>query len=183
MTDIKHQLQNECIPNWDIKHLFIGTFNPEGGDKVNYYYGREKNQTWRILSHIFGDNFNPNEKLFFNLLKKHKIACVDMINMVSVPKDRIKDVKGKGYKDSQIINSSVIRVYNTQTILEIINKNKGVKKYTTFGKGSTLKEWQREIDKLGNVMPLVSPSLAARVPKGSNKFDYMLSDWESKIIH
>jgi hypothetical protein len=106
-----------------------------------------------------------------------------MINMVSVPKDRIKDVKGKGYKDSQIINTSVIRYYNTHTILEIIKKNKGVKLYTTFGKGSALKEWQKEIDKLGSVIPLVSPSLAARVPKGSNKFNYMLSDWKSKIKH
>jgi G:T/U-mismatch repair DNA glycosylase len=181
MTEIKHQLENESIPIWKIKYLFLGTFNPEGGEKVNYYYGREKNQTWRLISDIFGEDFNVNEKSFFNLLKKHKIACVDMINKVSASKEKIDKITGKGYKDSEIINSSVIRHYNTKVILKIKKQNKGINIYSTYGKGSSLKEWQNEIIKIGKIIQLVSPSLAARVPKGKNKYDYMLSDWKGKI--
>ncbi len=42
MKTICHQLYSETyyVPNWPIKHLFLGTFNPEGGEKVPYYYGR-----------------------------------------------------------------------------------------------------------------------------------------------
>jgi len=181
MEAIKHQLKNKSIPEWDIQYLFIGTFNPDGGEKVKYYYGRTKNQTWKILSSIFCDSFNVNEKSFFDKLKKHKIACVDMINKVTASKERINKIIGDGYKDSEIINLSVIREYNTQTIIDIIKKNNGVKVFTTFGNGSSLTEWKKEVEKLGKVIALVSPSLAARVPKGKNKYDFMLCDWKSKI--
>lgn len=48
MKLINHQFINEpfFLPNWEVKHLLIGTFNPEkiseGGVSVNYYYGRQK---------------------------------------------------------------------------------------------------------------------------------------------
>lgn len=182
MREIEHQLKNNSIPKWDVKHLFIGTFNPQSGQQVNYYYGREKNQLWKILSRIFDENFDTKDQSFFKLLIKHKIACIDMINKVFSPDDRIEKIIGKGYNDNEIINSFVTREYNTETILNIINKNKGITVYTTFGKGSSLKEWKKEIEKLGEVRQLVSPSLAARVPKGKKKFDFMLSDWKNKII-
>ncbi len=41
---ISHQLANEkfFIPDWPLKHLFLGTFNPSGGETVSYFYGRKK---------------------------------------------------------------------------------------------------------------------------------------------
>ena len=95
--------------------------------------------------------------------------------------DRSDRIIGKGYKDTEIINESVKRSYTTEAIIEIINKNKNIKVYTTWGNGSKLKEWRGETAKLGGVIKLKSPSLAARVPKGSIKFDYMLDDWSEKI--
>ena len=65
-----------------------------------------------------------------------------MINKVSASKEKVDKITGKGYKDSEIINSSVIRHYNTKVILEIKKQNKGINIYSTYGKGSTLKEWQ-----------------------------------------
>jgi hypothetical protein len=180
-TIIKHQLQGE-IPTWPIEFLFIGTFNPAGGDKVNYYYGREKNQFWKLLSELFEVKFNPNASDFRQLLKKHKIACIDMIDQVEANADRIKKILGEGYKDSEIINNAVKRRYNTSLINTIISRNPGIKVYSTWGNGQNLKEWKAEIEKLGEITPLVSPSLAARVPKGENKFNFMLADWRKKII-
>lgn len=181
MKEIKHQLKNNHLPKWEVKYLFIGTFNPAGGEKVNYYYGRDKNQTWKLLSNIFCEEFDPNSKTFFELLKKHKIACIDMINMVNASREQINKITGKGYKDSELINSSVKREYNTSNILKLIERNHGINIYTTWGKGSNLAEWKDEVSRLGKVTNLVSPSLAARVPKGSNKFEYMLNDWKGKI--
>lgn len=31
------------IPSWDIKYFFLGTFNPNKGKKVNYFYSRKTN--------------------------------------------------------------------------------------------------------------------------------------------
>ena len=183
MKTINHQLKETdyYIPNWDIKHLFVGTFNPEGGERVEYYYGRPKNQTWKLISEIFSDKFDPTSKDFFKLLKKHKIGCVDMIDKVIASEEMIDSIIGEGYQDSKIINTSVIRIYNTDKIIDIINKNTGIKVYSTWGKGSDLKEWRNEKEKLGEIIPLASPSMAAKVPKGEKKFNYMLSDWKSKI--
>lgn len=185
MQAIDHQLKNESFyfPKWKVEHLFIGTFNPQGGEKVNYYYGRKKNQTWKLISEIFCSDFDPNSKTFFKLLEKHRIACVDMLDRIDATEDRFDRIIGKGYKDSEIINGSVQRHYNTTKIQKLINENSGINVYTTWGKGSNLNEWKKEVEKLGRINSLVSPSLAARVPKGENKFAYMLADWKKKVKH
>jgi len=179
----KHQLSSYqfYIPDWEVKHLLIGTFNPEGGDKVKYYYGRSKNQTWKLLSEIFNDTFDPDSPDFFTLLKNHKIACIDMIHEITAPAEGVEYIIGKGYKDSAIINNKVTRTYNTSNIKRVIEANKNIHIYSTWGKGSNLLEWKKETAKLGNLIPLVSPSLAARVPRGVNKFEFMLNDWKSKL--
>jgi hypothetical protein len=53
--------------------------------------------------------------------------------------------------------------------------------FSTWGKGAKLKEWKNEVSILGPVISLVSPSLAARVPKGEIKFNFMLNDWSHKF--
>jgi hypothetical protein len=52
---MKHQFYTKdfFIPSWDIKYLFLGTFNPNEGEKVNYFYTRKTNLLWPILSKIF----------------------------------------------------------------------------------------------------------------------------------
>lgn len=184
MEKIIHQLANRpfFVPEWNVDYLFLGTFNPEGGESVPYYYSRTRNQTWPTLSKIFKVDFNPKDKNFFDLLKSKRIACMDMILSVEIPTDSRNYIIGKGYSDSKIINAHVIRQYSTNQILSIINKNPGCKVYSTWGKGSALKEWQLEINKIPNKIALVSPSLVARVPKGVNKVEYILADWRSKII-
>jgi len=184
MITIQHQLKNEqyYIPNWPIKFLFLGTFNPQGGENVNYYYGREKNQTWTLLSEIFKTSFNPRDSNFLDKIKKYGIGCIDMIDEVRAPQHFIENINGKGYKDSKIINKVVERTYNTTIIQGLILKNPNVKVFSTWGKGSNLKEWKNEINKIENLISLVSPSLAARVPQGESKFQFMLDDWKSKIL-
>lgn len=184
MKRIEHQLSSKdyYIPNWPVKHLFLGTFNPTGGDKVNYHYGRNRNQLWPLLREITGSEFNLEIRSeFFEDLKHHGIACMDMIHSVSVPADKIDHVLGKGYNDSKIINGYTNREYNTPSIQEVIQNNTNIRVYSTWGKGQSLKEWQNEVAKIQGVVPLVSPSMAARVPKGANKFEFMLKDWKTKI--
>lgn len=184
MTRINHQLlnQNFFVPKWEINHLFLGTFNPEGGDEVSYFYGRKRNQTWKLLSEIFKEEFNPEEfDIFLTKLKKHQIACMDIIKSVKVRDEDISFVTGNGYSDSKLINNVNEREHNTANIIDVIKKNPGVRVYSTWGKGPKIKNWNIEIDKIGSIINLTSPSMAARVPKGTKKYDYMLKDWSSKI--
>ena len=74
-----------------------------------------------------------------------------MINQVEVSEDRIDRILGKGYKDTEIINRSVKRIYNTTAIQKVIKENNGIKVYSTWGKGSNLKEWKRENSEIGRI--------------------------------
>lgn len=180
---IQHQLINKDIftPNWEIKHLFLGTFNPEGGDEVAYYYGRERNKTWELLSTIFKTELNPRNSDFLTKIKNLGIACIDIISVVEVSED-IADKIIKGYKDSDLFNGKVKRKYNIDLINKVILKNPDIQIYSTWGKGSSFKKIDKyEISRINDTIPLVSPSMLAKVPKGVKKFDYMLKDWKSKI--
>lgn len=185
MVEIMHQFSDKdfYIPNWEVKNLFIGTFNPNCGEKVKYYYGREKNKTWEILSKIFEEQFDTNSKDFLDKIKIHKIACMDLIHSVTVCENSKQYICGKGYSDNKIINNYVTREYNTEKINKIISENLGLKIYSTWGSGSTLKEWKNQVSKIDNGMiKLKSPSMAAKVGKGVQKFPYMLNDWTNKIL-
>ena len=190
MPTIRHQFINEdfFIPKWEIKHLFLGTFNPmpanggSEGQKVNYFYGRERNQTWKLLSEIFQITFDVNAKDFKQKLVESKIACMDMLNSVICEDALLPDILGQGFKDAAIINNKVKRTYNTQSITETIQKNSGIIVYSTWGKGSSIKEWIIETEKIKNITPLASPSLAAKVPKGTKKYEYMLENWKKNIL-
>lgn len=184
MKTILHQFHKEdfYVPKWTIRHLFLGTFNPSGGQKVNYYYGRDSNRTWEILSKISGVHFDPsNFYSFQKLLEKYGIACMDLIHSVKAPEERINRILGEGYKDTEIINKSTLRAYSTNSIVNVIKANPNAAIYSTWGKGSSFNEWKEEVCKLKNIVNLVSPSMAARVPKGQAKFEYMHADWKSKI--
>lgn len=184
MRKVVHQLAGNdyYVPHWPIKYLFLGTFNPEGGDKVNYYYGREKNQFWPILRELTGLELDLNNPLkFLKEIQVYGIGCMDMIHSLNVPETEIQYVTGKGFSDAKIINGSVNRDYNTARINQLIKENKGIQVFSTWGQGSNLKEWRNEVEKIQGIIPLVSPSVAARVPKGTKKFEFMVDDWRSKF--
>ena len=186
---INHQLlENECfIPNWKINFLFLGTFNPDGGEKVRYYYGRKKNQTWPTLAKIFNDKrllHESNDFDFFSSLKENGIACMDLIKKVECNEIDRGNILGKGYSDSRIINNRIKREYLIDEILEVIKSNKNCVVFSTWGNGSSLRDWVKHVNLLKqevDIVNLVSPSLVAKVPKGKNKVEYIESSWRSKV--
>jgi len=189
MITVNHQLIDEPFfaPKWKVKHLFLGTFNPQGGDPVRYFYGRSKNFTWKILDEVFPNQFQDLDlKLrgdFFERLDANGVACMDMIRSIEVAAGKVNLVTGKGYSDLVIINNQVQRIYNTHAINSVINANPGIRVYSTWGTGSTLSEWKRQLSLIeAPILSLKSPSPVARVPLGTNKYNYVLEDWRQKII-
>lgn len=166
------------IPDWPLKHLFIGTFNPSYGRRVSYYYGRCENRAWELLSKVFGVELDPDTPEFLDRLKDLQIGCMDMIASVELPKGVAPP---EGYRDADIINGRVMREYNTDAIIGVIRRNLGLRVYSTWGNGPTLQAWKQEIGRVGSMVSLVSPSMVAWVPKGTKKFEHMLKDWREKV--
>lgn len=170
--------RNYYVPDWPLCHLFLGTFNPSYGRQVKYYYGRCENRTWDLLSDVFGIELYPTSDEFLDRLKTLGIGCMDVIHSVEFT---AAEGPPEGYRDADIINCRVTREYNTKEIIKVIGRNPGVQVYSTWGKGPKLLEWKKEIEVLENLVPLVSPSMLAKVSKGTKKFEYMLKDWREKV--
>jgi hypothetical protein len=108
---------------------------------------------------------------------------MDMIRSIEIAAEKVNLVTGKGYSDSVIINNQVKRTYNTHAINSIIQANHGIKVYSTWGTGSTLAEWRRQLSLIRTpIILLKSPSPVAWVPLGTNKYNYVLEDWRQKIL-
>ena len=84
-----HRFENQLIPNWEIEHLFIGTFNPSwdlnNAVQADYFYGRIRNNFWCILPIIFGgDNLkHSNLAAKLDYIKTNKIGITDLITKVT----------------------------------------------------------------------------------------------------
>jgi len=179
---IHHQLPN-LLPNYPIKILLLGTFNPKCGEPVLVHYGRKRNKTWTILSAILEESFDPNSASIQDKMKAHGIACVDIIQSVDVPENLAQGICGDGYSDSKLFAKSITKNYiDINELNDFISKNYGICVFSTWGKGSSFRKeaWER-IDNIKQLRPLVSPSLAARVPKGEKKLSYMIRNWTDCI--
>jgi len=179
---IIHQLPNN-LPDYPTKILLLGTFNPNCGEQVIVHYGRKRNKTWPVLSTIFNEDFDPKNTSINQKMKEHGIACLDIIQSVDVPENLKDRICGNGYSDSKLFAKSINRNYiNIDELNDFINKNKGICVFSTWGKGSSLsKDAWNFIRKINQLHPLVSPSLAARVPRGEKKLEYMIRNWTACI--
>lgn len=180
MIKINHHFINEdfYLPKWEVKHLFIGTFNPSGGETVPYYYGRKRNKFWKLLSEVFNTELEPKTESFFDNIKKHKIGCIDLINSVTFEEKYKEDILGKGYKDSVLFKKNIEKSYNTSEILKFISENDLTQVYFTNSGSSLNKEQKLELKKIDDVSKVVylcSPSPVN--PKRS----YCLEDYLNKI--
>ncbi len=138
MITIDHQLLNHpyFIPQWECKTLVLGTFNPEGGSKVNYFYGRETNYFWKAISVIDQKNENYyHTQIAFNndnhieLMKRYHFGCVDIVRSVICPEYFVERITGQGYSDPNLFNKIANKTYNFNHIKEYIinSRDKDVK--------------------------------------------------------
>lgn len=125
-----HQLLNKSffIPNWDCKTLVLGTFNPEGGAPVNYFYGRNSNYFWKAISvidgrseHFYHEKISNDQNDHIVLMKKNKFGCADIIKSIDCPNESIGRINGGGYSDQFIFSGNVIRQYNFEDLKKYIN--------------------------------------------------------------
>lgn len=180
MIEIRHQFEGRdwFVPDWELKVLILGTFNPQVsirgnrtcGQEVPYFYGRKKNRLWEIVGHCVNRQLDPhNDRVFFEALRQEGIGCMDILKAVRIPEEKIQVICGKGYQDSELLRKPHEREYMTEEILEIIQKNPGVLVLPTWGKGSFKKKDKLELARLPELPFLHSPSPASRRVKFEEK--------------
>lgn len=166
------------FPKWEVEHLFIGTFNPSGGETVPYYYGRKRNRFWKLLSQVLNIELDPNTDTFFENIKKYKIGCIDLIHSVKF-EEKYKDfILGKGYKDSVLFKKDIEKTYNTSEILKFISKYNLTQIYFTNSGSSLNKEQKLELKKINDVCKVVY--LCSPSPVNPNR-GQCLEDYLNKI--
>ncbi len=165
MEIIKHKFYKNPFPNWDCKTLILGTFNPEKGSNADYYYGRLRktggwsNRFWPAVNSYLEINF-PEIPLAekgdlgskIRIMDEFKFGFVDLISSVDCLNE--ENITGNGFQDSAIF-SSVNKVYfNTESIIDFLNKNKFNKVISSFGKGTSLnKKAKIELEKIITACP------------------------------
>jgi G:T/U-mismatch repair DNA glycosylase len=126
----KHRFVNELIPNWEIQHLLIGTFNPSWNEnnavQADYFYGRIRNNFWCILPKVFGGNNLKYENLATKLqyLKTKKIGITDLISNIQNADDKnVNDIKNltKGFSYN-VLNKYQLE-FETENIKKLILQN------------------------------------------------------------
>lgn len=128
---IEHQFLHKefFFPNWEIETLVLGTFNPNGGEATDYFYGRLQNNFWRTiekLCKIDQKSLQGNFVLKLELMKFYKFGCIDIIKGVTAKTDAIKTkIFGKGYSDSVLFTQKHCElIYQFDEIKEfILDKN------------------------------------------------------------
>lgn len=175
-----HQFSNKdfYFPNWKVNHLFIGTFNPEMGEKVPYYYGRSRNKFWPYLSNIFQTKLDPHCDSFFNEIMRIGIGCVDLIHSIKFVDSHLNRIQ-YGYADNDLLINRVEKTYNTPNIINTVKNNKLSKVYFTNSGSSLRIEQKAEINKISSHCEFIyicSPS-----PRNPNR-NSCLDDWRNKLL-
>ena len=137
MITINHQFLNKSffIPTWECKTLVLGTFNPEYGKKVNYFYGRCENHFWKTISLIenqveqyYHSIITLNCDKHFTLMREKKFGCIDIICSVQCKESDKESICGEGFRDKNLFKKSIEKVYNFENIKDYINKYNTVTK-------------------------------------------------------
>jgi hypothetical protein len=184
---ISHQFVDSdyFFPDWEVNTLFLGTFNPVCGERLDYYYRRHSNGFWKILKHF--DTINEYNFTGFQSLKRfmenYRFGCVDVIKSVTFPDNDRGKICGNGYTDSNLFRvRGYTREYNFEQIKEYVRSREVSNILTTWGERKDPTEFKELVQDFGafcndneiNYINLKSPS--GRLYRG-NKIIEIDSNW------
>ena len=130
------------FPNWKVKYLFIGTFNPSwdrpDGNNADYFYGRSP-YFWEVLPRFVSQDdlteSNASQKIEF--CQNKNIGFTDLIKRIDNVELHNEEDRNRilSFKDSDLLTFGNNVVFNTAEIINYINDNTSVKKvyFTLLG--------------------------------------------------
>jgi G:T/U-mismatch repair DNA glycosylase len=152
---IEHQFIKEeyFFPNWNIETLILGTFNPKCGEKVDYYYGRCRNNFWRIFEEISNLDymyFHNNYERKAEYMGKYKFGCTDVIKAIELRSfENKKIICGQGYSDQKLFNKRICKtMFQFSEIKSFLSNNTVTKIINTWGNKNGPIDFINEINSL-----------------------------------
>ena len=143
MTTIcKHKFQDHLkldYVNWDVKTLFIGTFNPGCCEKeensAEWFYGRtDRNMFWNTLGYIYSNNPRLGDErkpeLWMSFCKENKIAVTDLIyevNELDLSNGEDKNNLCSGFSDKKLENYILQNKVTSSKVENLINNSPKLK--------------------------------------------------------
>ncbi|HMJ46807.1 MAG TPA: hypothetical protein VK498_05725 [Ferruginibacter sp.] len=112
--------------NWEVKTLFIGTFNPGWAECPNnnadWFYGRtQRNEFWCILPaiHRLPSLLEGNRNTWIEFCRKNKIAITDILSLINDADPELEEHRNTicKFKDEELENLEVT-TNNIPAILE-----------------------------------------------------------------
>lgn len=121
---------NGLLPNWNVKTLIIGTFNPEEEwhptNTANYYYGRDTSLFWDVLPRFACINDVDRQDIDgqIDFLKDRQIGITDiLISIDDASLDNDEDVLSIQTVKDDLIEQFGKFTWNTMNIIEYIKQN------------------------------------------------------------
>lgn len=120
---------NGLFPSWNVKYLFIGTFNPswnKPGNNADYFYGRS-NYMWLLLPRFtFEESLQESsteQKISF--CRRNFIGFTDLIKKIDTVSHNnpLHRERILSFKDADLLQFGVDLHFNTQDILNYIDNN------------------------------------------------------------
>ena len=190
---------NTLFPDWDIHHLFVGTFNPAwdfvGRENAPYFYGRTRNNYfWDLLPALWGSL--PLRCASFGewiaFLRKHRIGLTDLI--YAIQDADLKDKRHVGWlagkADINLLRFKKI-VWNTEAIISTIFRQCKQLQSLFITNQRTPMLMEQEIQQVAHACSacsipfgrLITPSGNARFrfPKGSKLYPALLQAWRDSM--
>lgn len=150
---IEHQfLRKEFfLPNWNIKTLVLGSFNPMCGEKTDYFYGRCQNNFWRTIEEIHNLDYMWFQNSFerkLKFMKNNGFGCTDIIQLIELSNSvERKEICGSGYKDQILFTAKKCTItYNFEEIKVFIKRSNLKKIIHTWGERKSPVYFKRQID-------------------------------------
>lgn len=149
------------IINANSKILILGSIPGVKSLEKQQYYGHPQNKFWKIIFHLFNEDFTEDYIQRINILKKHHIALWDVID----------SCERKGSLDSEIKNEEA------NQIPELLQKYPNIQAIFCNG-GKSYKNLQKMLGKNSIVPFYLLPSTS---PLHTISFEKKLENWK-KIL-
>lgn len=138
--------------------LILGSVPGAKSLEMQQYYAFPQNQFWRIMFHLFDEEFSQDYETRINLLKKNKVALWDVI----------ESCERKGSLDTEI------RDEIDNDILKLVEDHPSIK--TIFCNGQ--KSYKNLVKILGKDFKIPVIVLPSTSPLHTVKFEEKLESWK-----
>lgn len=192
-----HRFITELIPSWEVRYLFIGTFNPEWpnhrGGNAEYFYGRNSSQFWEILPKVFdGDNGSSlagqGRIRWVEYCTQRRIGLTDLIITIrdaDFDNPQHRQALTIGYDDRKLVEFDDLD-FNTERIKQFISENTATIRGVFITRRPRIKriwpEWEEIKNYCIQYATIRTGELYSPSPRARYRINEKIDQWRRTIL-